>query len=122
MNARSWKQWIGMAFLVFAVTWIAFTRHFSPGGLIGGLAGGAFSVVTARFIPALWPRLRTAQRMCVILAPIGVLWILLFTANRHHNARLVSTSLETAGIALILALYWPFSKAMDALWLRLRRR
>jgi hypothetical protein len=93
MTAWNGKQWIGTAVLALGVVWIASTRHFSPEGTIGGLAC-AFAVITARFVPAFWPRLQTAQRVCLILAPIGVLWILLCTANRNQNARLVSTSLD----------------------------
>jgi hypothetical protein len=120
MDALNWKQWIGMAVFMLALVWIAFTRDSSRGGAIGAIAG-AFAVLAVRVIPAFWPRLQTVQRICLILVAIGMLWLLLFTANRNHNARVVSTSRETVGLVLISSLFLPFSKAMDAVWLRFRR-
>jgi multisubunit Na+/H+ antiporter MnhE subunit len=122
MTASQRKRWIGIAVIVaFATAWIVLRRSTSREDVIGGMAV-AFAVLAARFIPAFWPRLQMAQRMCLILAAVGVLWALFFASNRNQNARVVSTSLETAGFVAICVLYLPFSKAMDALWLRVRRR
>lgn len=120
MLAWNSKRWIGAVVLVSGLVWFVFARHSSLEGVIGGIAA-AFAVITARLIPALWPRLQAMHRIYLILATTGLLWVLLFTANRNQNARVVSTSLETVGLVVIFGLYWPFSKAMDALWLWFRR-
>jgi hypothetical protein len=121
MAAWNWKRWIGITVLAFAVVWISFTRHLSPNGLIGGMMGGIFATITGRRFQTFWIRLQTAQQVSLIPAASCVLWFLLFSANRNDNNRIGLTSVETAGFVVLCGLYWPFSKAMDALWLRFRR-
>jgi hypothetical protein len=122
MAALNRRRWIGIAIIALAIALIAFTRSFSLEGLSIALIAAGFVVINSERFQAFWSRLQTDRRIYLILAAVLVLWCLNFFTNPQHYHRVMSAALETGFVIVIFGLYWPFSRAMDALWLRLRRR
>jgi hypothetical protein len=122
MVALNRRRWIGIAIIALAIALIAFTRSFSLEGPSIALIAAGFAVINSERYQAFWSKLQTDRRIYLILAAILVLWCLNFFTNPQHYHRVMSAALETGFVIVIFGLYWPFSRAMDALWLRLRRR
>jgi peptidoglycan/LPS O-acetylase OafA/YrhL len=69
----------------------------------------------------LWTRLSLWWRACLIVIAAAALFTCIAVAERHHPGALWMASVVTAAVGLICLLYWPFSRAMDALWSRFQR-
>jgi hypothetical protein len=122
MAAWNRRRWIGIAIIALAIALIAFTRPFSLEGLSIALITAGFVVIGSERFQAFWSRLQTDRRIYLILAAVLALWCLNFFTDPQHYHRVSTASLETGFVIAFFGLYWRFSKAMDALWLRLRRR
>jgi len=70
----------------------------------------------------LWPRLSLLWRISLVVIAAAALFTCIAVDERHHPGALWEAAVVTSAAIVICLLYWPFSRAMDALWHRWQRR
>ena len=70
----------------------------------------------------LWVRLSLLWRIFVMVICAAALFACVAVGERHHPGALWEAAVLTSAAIVICLLYWPFSRAMDALWSRWQRR
>jgi dolichol kinase len=83
-----------------------------------GLAGGAAAVWGKRRFAEMWPMRTRKQRWAILAAAVAAFALLLFTTEPEKGDAAVIFCL---GVGL-LSLYLLFSRAMDALWKKMKGR
>jgi hypothetical protein len=69
-----------------------------------------------------WKRLSAWGRVLVGCLSISALWLLFFVGNGVKSDRLAFSTFETAAVLILWISYVLFGRAVDAAWLRFRRR
>jgi hypothetical protein len=70
----------------------------------------------------LWARLSLLWRTLLIVIAAAALFTCIAIGERHRPGALWAAAIVTSAAVVVLLLYWPFSRAMDALWSLWQRR
>lgn len=87
-----------------------------------GFPAGIFYIWARQRGRDVWERLERPQRILLRCVAIAVLWCLLVLLEHDRSDRLILASSMTALVVLFWGGYMLFSRTVDTVWSRIRRR